>query len=91
MFERRLVAACLLLGFAGAPALAQVPAGRPVGEEQAVLQQACTGDFITLCPGVDPASNAVEACFDRNMAQLTPVCHTAINAYKQRSTTRPKG
>ena len=58
---------------------------RPAAQDQAALQQACAGDFLRLCPGVDPASSAVEACFERNAAQLSPPCGQAIQTYKQRA------
>ena len=100
MFARTAVlgAACLVAGsilsgpvLSGA-ALAQ-GRSRPVVNEQDKLQAACSGDYIRLCNGADPAGKEVEACFERNMSQMSPGCRTAINEYKQRNPGggRPKG
>jgi len=54
-------------------------------EEQAILQQYCAGDFIKFCSGLPPVNGPeTQACFQRNMAELSPGCQSAIKAYKQK-------
>lgn len=73
-------------GFLGTPAaVAQTVPARPSTQDQAVLQQACAGDFLNFCAGIDPASPVVEACFARNAARLSPACGQAIQTYEQRA------
>ena len=85
MIPQRLAAALLAISL-GAPAvLAQSAPARPPAQDQAALQQLCAGDFLKFCAGIDPASPAVEACFERNAAQLSPPCGQAIQTYKQRA------
>ena len=85
MMPRRLVAALAAVLLGAPAALAQPAPARPSTQDQAVLQQACAGDFLNFCAGIDPASPAVEACFDRNAARLSPPCGQAIQTYKQRT------
>lgn len=66
----------LALGLAG-PALAQNP------QEEAVLRQSCTGDYMRLCSQFDPGSPEVEQCFKSRMKDLTPQCQTAITAFNK--------
>ncbi|AYO84203.1 hypothetical protein [Methylobacterium brachiatum] len=70
----------LLLGFiaVASPALAAPTATR--GNED--LQTYCAGDAITFCAGIDPNSPQMDACFKKNMSQMSPNCRRAIDAYK---------
>jgi hypothetical protein len=54
-------------------------------EDKAVLQQQCAGDFTTFCTGLPPTDGPeTQACFEKNMAKLSPGCHAAIQAYKKK-------
>ena len=72
------------------PALAQ---GKSRPSDKDVLQAACSSDYMRLCNGVDPAGKEVEACFERNMSQMSPGCTTAIDDFKKRNPggARPQG
>ena len=49
------------------------------------LKRYCTSDYLNLCSQFDQGSPALNACFRRNMARLSPGCRRAIQSY-----TRPK-
>lgn len=59
------------------PASAQAPK-----RGNADLQTYCAGDAITFCAGIDPNSPQMDACFKKNMSQMSPNCRSAIDAYK---------
>lgn len=80
----RFGAAVLTAAIFVTPAAQAQQSARPSAQDQAILQQVCAGDFLRLCPGVDPGSPAVEACFERKAAQLSAPCGQAIRNYKQR-------
>ncbi|MCJ2124611.1 3',5'-cyclic-nucleotide phosphodiesterase [Methylobacterium sp. J-077] len=46
------------------------------------LRTFCSGDYLSLCNGMDPKGSEVVACFRRNMGKLSPGCRTAIDEYK---------
>jgi hypothetical protein len=46
------------------------------------LKTYCSGDAVTFCSGDDPDSPEMNACFKRNMGQLSENCRRAITAYK---------
>ena len=48
------------------------------------LKRYCTGDYLSLCSQFEQGSPALNACFKRNMAKLTPACRTAIRGYTRR-------
>jgi hypothetical protein len=53
-------------------------------EDKAVLQQQCTGDFTTFCGDLPPEDGPeTQACFQKNMAKLSPGCQGAIQSFKQ--------
>lgn len=72
----------LLLAFSliaiAAPAAAQAPT-----RGNADLQSNCAGDAIAFCAGIDPNSPQMDACFKRNMGQMSPNCRRAIDAYEK--------
>ena len=45
------------------------------------LKRYCTGDYLNLCSQFDQGSPALNACFRRNMARLSPACRRAIQSY----------
>jgi len=46
------------------------------------LKTYCSGDAVTYCSGNDPDSPEMDACFKKNMNQISENCRRAINAYK---------
>lgn len=64
----------LSLALAGAahPALAQ--------DRAAALRDACAKDVATHCPGVQPGSGRIAACFKENLTKLSEGCRTALKA-----------
>lgn len=84
-------AGCILAGpILAGPALAQ---GKSRPSDKDVLQAACSSDYMRLCNGVDPGGKEVEACFQRNMSQMSPGCQSAITDYQKRNPGggRPQG
>jgi hypothetical protein len=45
------------------------------------LQLNCAGDYFRLCSGLNPDGPEVEACFNRNRANLSAKCRAAIGTY----------
>lgn len=46
------------------------------------LKTYCSGDAVTFCSGNDPDSPEMDACFKKNMDQISENCRRAITAYK---------
>ena len=46
------------------------------------LKTYCSGDAVTFCSGNDPDSPDMDACFKKNMDQISENCRRAITAYK---------
>ena len=74
---RSLILAFSLTAFA-APASAQAPE-----RGNADLQTYCAGDALAFCAGIDPNSPQMDACFKKNMSQMSPNCRRAIDAYER--------
>lgn len=66
---------------AAAPArpAAAAPA-RPTAQQQAAIRQSCQGDFMSKCSGVQPGGADALRCLQRNSAQLSPNCRSAVAA-----------
>lgn len=64
----RLLAICLPLVLAAAPALAQ----------PAALRAACAQDATALCPGVKPGGGRILACFKQKSDKLSDGCRSAL-------------
>ncbi|MFY9290950.1 MAG: hypothetical protein WAP03_09690 [Methylorubrum rhodinum] len=76
---RLMLSAALLTGLASAALAAPMSP-----EDKAVLQQQCMGDFTIHCAGLPPEDGPeVQACFQKNMAKLSPGCQNAIQTFKQ--------
>jgi hypothetical protein len=58
------------------PAVAQQP--RP--EQIETIRQACRSDFVSHCSSIQPGGPEALQCLQRNAAQLSPACSSAINA-----------
>ena len=76
----RLVTTVLLLSAAATSVLAAPMSA----DDKAALQQQCMGDFTTFCGGMPPDDGPeTQACFEKNMAKLSPGCQGAIQSFKQ--------
>jgi hypothetical protein len=64
---------------AARPAAAATPA-RPTAQQQAAIRQSCQGDFMSKCSGVQPGGADALRCLQRNSAQLSPNCRSAVAA-----------
>lgn len=74
---RSLILACSVIAIA-APASAQAPS-----RGNADLETYCAGDALQFCAGIDPNSPQMDACFKKNMSQMSPNCRRAIDAYER--------
>lgn len=53
-------------------------------DDKAALQQQCMGDFTAFCGDMPPEEGPeTQACFEKNMAKLSPGCQSAIQSFKQ--------
>lgn len=68
--------AVLVASLAG---LAQGAADAPTEPTEA-QRQACLADFRRLCPATRPGGGRVRACFEANLADLSPLCRDAYEA-----------
>ena len=73
---------CLALAILLAATTGGYAAARDLGGSKDNLQAFCSGDYIRLCSGIDPNGPAVEACFRKNMKDVSPGCQAAIAEYK---------
>ena len=79
MPTRFLTTVALLATFTGTALAAPMSA-----DDKAVLQQQCMGDFTTFCGNLPPEDGPeTQACFEKNMAKLSPGCQSAIQSFKQ--------
>ena len=46
------------------------------------LRTFCSGDYLSLCNGMDPKGPEVVACFRKNMGKISPGCLAAIDEYR---------
>ena len=68
---------------ATAPAAAAAPPAavrQPTPQQQAAIRQSCQSDFMSRCSGVQPGGADALRCLQRNSAQLSPNCRTAVAA-----------
>ncbi len=67
---------------AAAPSSAATAASpaRPTAQQQAAIRQSCQGDFMSKCSGVQPGGADALRCLQRNSAQLSPSCRSAVAA-----------
>jgi len=52
----------------------------PSAEERSAVRAACRSDFMARCPGVQPGGAEALQCLQRNAAQLSPRCRSAVAA-----------
>ena len=55
-------------------------AAQPTAAQQSALRSNCRSDFMSKCSGVKPGGAEALQCLQRNVAQLSPGCQTAVNA-----------
>lgn len=70
------------LGLATLIAFLSSTPGFSAQEGREELKRYCTGDATTFCGDVDPASKAMEACFETHRKDLSENCRRAIDAYQ---------
>lgn len=75
MRDRTAAALTLLFAFPGLGA----QAGEPTQADRAALKARCGGDYATFCGDLPPDGPEVQACFRKNMADLSPACRSEID------------
>jgi hypothetical protein len=63
-----------------APAPAPAAAHQPTPEQLNAIRSACRSDFMSHCAGVQPGGAEAMQCLQRNVAQLSPSCKSAVAA-----------
>ncbi|QIJ78103.1 hypothetical protein GU700_00355 [Methylobacterium sp. NI91] len=51
--------------------------------DRAALKQRCSGDYATFCGDLPPDGPEVQACFRKNMADLSPACRAEIGRHEK--------
>jgi Cysteine rich repeat len=100
MFLRYSLPSCLGVRAVAALAVLMLPtamagpaAAQPSPEEIAAIRQACRSDFISHCSGVQPGGREALQCLERNAAQLSTECSSAVGAVaapKAETETKPE-
>jgi hypothetical protein len=62
-----------------APAPVAAPA-QPTAQQQAAIRSSCQSDFMARCRGVQPGGAEAVQCLQRNAAQVSPRCRSALSA-----------
>jgi hypothetical protein len=62
------------------PAPAAAVPRQPTPEQTAAIRAACRNDFMSRCSGVQPGGAEALQCLERNAAQLSPPCQSAVAA-----------
>jgi hypothetical protein len=68
---------------AAPPAAAAAPppaAAPPTAQQQAAIRQSCQSDFMARCRGVQTGGAEAMQCLQRNAAQVSPACRSALAA-----------
>jgi hypothetical protein len=53
---------------------------RPTAAQQSAIRASCQSDFMSKCSGVQPGGADALRCLQRNSAQLSPNCRSAVAA-----------
>jgi hypothetical protein len=61
------------------PRVAAAPK-RPTPKQTSAIRAACRSDFISHCAGVQPGGRDALMCLERNQAEVSPSCQTALAA-----------
>ncbi|GAA0282446.1 hypothetical protein LNAOJCKE_1463 [Methylorubrum aminovorans] len=51
--------------------------------DRETLKARCSGDYATYCGDLAPDGEEVQACFRKNMANLSPACRTEIDRHEK--------
>src|SRR5215211_144001 len=72
----------VVLAMLASPVAMNYPAAsqQPSPEQTETIRQACRSDFISHCSGVQPGGREALQCLQRNAAQLSSGCGTAVSA-----------
>jgi hypothetical protein len=76
---------------AAAPAAAAAAPQPPTPEQTAAIRAACRSDFMSHCSGVQPGGAEALQCLQRNSAQLSAPCATAVSAVAKGGAAAPAG
>ena len=71
-------------------AMAEPSAGQPSPEQIDTIRQACRSDYIAHCSSVQPGGREALQCLERNAAQLSTECGSAVSAAVPKAETRPQ-
>jgi hypothetical protein len=74
------------------PANATIPAATamtPTAEQKNAVRAACRSDFVALCSEIKPRGTAALRCLQRNAAQLSEPCRSAMAAVGRESAGTP--
>ena len=50
--------------------------------DRAALKQRCGGDYATFCGDLPPDGPEVQACFRKNLSNLSPACRAEIDRHE---------
>jgi hypothetical protein len=75
---RRLLALALLAS--PVALMDESAAQQPSREQVEAIRESCRSDFISHCAGVQPGGREALECLQRNAAQLSPACSSAVGA-----------
>ncbi|MGX9981564.1 hypothetical protein [Methylobacterium fujisawaense] len=73
----------LALGLSCAAFGLEARVGAPSETDRAALRQRCGGDYATYCGDLPPDGPEVQACFRKNMADLSPACRAEIGRHEK--------
>ncbi|BAU88789.1 hypothetical protein MPPM_0184 [Methylorubrum populi] len=73
----------VVLALASAACGLETRAGSLAEADRAALKQHCSGDYATYCGDLPPDGPEVQACFRRNMAELSPACKAEIGRHEK--------
>ena len=62
-------------------ALVFVASAANAGPDRSALRQRCGGDYATYCGDLPPGGPEVQACFRKNIGNLSPACRAEIERH----------
>jgi hypothetical protein len=78
-------ALAILLVIAGLSISTESFAQRPSQAQIGAIRSACQSDYPVHCAGVPAGGAAALQCLQKNVANVSPACQTAVNAAGQKS------
>ena len=78
----------ILLAIAGLSISTESFAQRPSQAQIGAIRSACQSDYPVHCAGVPAGGAAALQCLQKNVANVSPACQTAVNAAGQKSTPK---